>query len=127
MRVFITARYSGEENKKEVDELCAAVRTAGAEDYCFVRDEEKIDDPKLLWKRAYEEIKKSDLLLIDISDAPTGGRVLEAGIAYALRIPIIIIMKHGTEYKEFFNGIASEISYYTSIQDITPLIRRIIT
>lgn len=117
MRIFITARY--DDQRVQVDELCQAVRSAGLEDYCFVRDVPAIADPKTLWSRALSEIKRSDVLLIDVSDNPTGGRLAEAGMAFGLGIPVIVAVHSSITYKTFFDGIASLVINYHDIADIT--------
>jgi nucleoside 2-deoxyribosyltransferase len=68
-------------------------------------------------KQAEAEIKKSDALLIDITDKPTG-RTLEAGMAYSLGKKIIVIMKRGTQIKDTMRGIADLIIEYDTIEDI---------
>ena len=105
--------------------LCDSVRKAGHQDYCFVRDVEKIDDPKALWERALAEIKKSDCLLIDVSDAPSGGRVLETGIAFALRIPVVVVAKTGTTFKDIFSGVSDYIIFYDHYGDITSSLQKL--
>jgi nucleoside 2-deoxyribosyltransferase len=87
MKIFITASFRNGENKEEIEHLCGLVKTAGFEDFCFIRDVENykkaFDDPQELMQRAKDEIDKSDALLIDMTDKPTG-RAIEAGIAFAL-------------------------------------------
>lgn len=120
-RIFITASFQGVENKEEIENLCLLVKNAGFEDFCFIRDVEYykkvFDDPKDLMQRAKEEIEKSDYLLIDMTDKPTG-RAIEAGIAYALGKKIIVIMKKGTRIKDTTRGIATVIFEYEKIEDM---------
>lgn len=119
MRVFITASFG--DSKENIGKLCALVEAAGFEDFCFIRDVENyqkvFDDPKELMRRAREEIEKSDALLIDMTDKPTG-RAIEAGIAYALGKKIIVIMKKGTQVKDTARGIADVIIEYDDINDV---------
>jgi len=123
MKIYVAARFKGAENQKEIELLCEAVRRAGIEDFCFARDIEgyrkTFDSQKEIWDRTLEEIKKCDGFLIDVSDKPTGGRVVEAGIAYALSIPIFVLVHKNTPYKELFNGIAATVIHYEDISDIT--------
>lgn len=119
-RVFITASFG--DSRERIETICTAVRDAGFEDFSFIRDVERyekiFDDPKELMTRAREEIRKSDALLIDITDKPTG-RAIEAGIAYALGKKIFVIMKRGTKIKETTKGIADVIIEYDHESDIT--------
>ncbi|TSC94786.1 MAG: Uncharacterized protein CEN87_320 [Parcubacteria group bacterium Licking1014_1] len=72
-------------------------------------------------RRTKEEISKSDVLLIDMTDKPTG-RAIEAGIAYALDKKVILITKKGTQIKNIARGIASLVIEYDVIDNIvTPL------
>ena len=127
MKIYITTRFKGTENKSDIEKLCLAVRNSGVEDFSFVRDVENyqktFDNPKDLWERSLLEIKGCDALLIDVSDAPTGGRVIEAGIAYALGLPIIVIAKTGVPFKELFTGISTEVINYDEYSDIVPALR----
>ena len=126
MRVFITASFG--ESKEEIEKLCSAVKSAGLEDFCFIRDVENyqkiFNDPKELMRRSKEEIKKSDALLIDMTDKPTG-RMIEVGIAYSMGKKIIVIMKQGTQIKDTTKGIADIIVEYNKIEDITTKLKNI--
>jgi len=121
MKVFITSSFKNGENRKEIEELCAIIKESGFEDFSFIRDVENYQkvfhDPKELMKRAKEEIEKCDILLIDMTDKPTG-RAIEAGIAYALGKKIISIMKKGTKIKDTTRGISDFIIEYEKISDI---------
>lgn len=69
MRVFITAKFKGGENKSEIEHLCQLIRQADIEDFCFIRDVENyqkiFDDPKKLMQRTKQEIRKSDAMRWD--------------------------------------------------------------
>lgn len=123
MKVFVTSHFKLGENKSDIEELCAAVHAAGLVDFSFIRDIEHYQklfpDPKELWERAKTEIAACDALLIDLSDNPTGGRVVEAGIAFALNKPIFVIVKEGLTYKEVYNGIATDVITYRNYDDVT--------
>ncbi|MDO8570720.1 MAG: hypothetical protein Q7R97_04010 [Candidatus Daviesbacteria bacterium] len=122
-RIYITTSFKGTENKEETESLCSLIKEAGFEDFCFIRDIENyqkiFNNPKDLMEKAFEEIKKSDFLLIDMSDKPTG-RAIEAGIAYAIGKKIIVTMKQGTKIKDTTRGIADVIIEYNSLEDIIP-------
>lgn len=128
MKVYVTARFKGKENKAEIDELCSAVKAAGMTDVCFVRDVEHykhtFDDPKDLWARVYDEINACEAILIDVTDHPTGGRLVEAGMAFALKKRIFIVMRRGTEYKDVLNGIASTVIEYETHKHLTKELKK---
>ena len=123
MKLFITASFKGDENKQEIERICGLTKEAGFEDFCFIRDIENyqktFSDGKKLMQRAKEEIGKSDALLIDLTNKPTG-RAIEAGIAFALNKKIIIIAQKGTTMKETATGIADLVIEYSLIADIVP-------
>jgi nucleoside 2-deoxyribosyltransferase len=129
MKVYITSRFKGSaENKAYIDKLCAAVRDAGMEDFHFIRDVENyqpntFSDQQQLWASSLKHLAECDALLIDISDSPSGGRLVEAGMAYALNKPIYVIAQNGVQYKDFYNGIATVVIRYNAIGDITASLR----
>lgn len=120
-KMFITVSFRGDENKAEVEKLCELVNASGWIDFCFVRDVEKYQkiytDPKDLMKRAIDEIRKADALLIDLSDKSTS-RAIEAGMAYALGKEVIVVCKAGTMVKDPVKGIAVKVIEYENIEDI---------
>ena len=129
LKIFITASFvEGKRNKNYIEKLCSLVKEAGFEDFCFVRDVEGykqiFTDPHSLMRRARKEIEKSDLLLIDMTDKPTG-RAIEAGIAYALNKKIIVIMKKGIKIKETSKGIAYKIIEYNTLSEILETLKEL--
>lgn len=129
LRMFITASFQGMENKDEIEHLCSLVKKVGFADFCFVRDiehyQKTFNDPKELMNKAKEEIEKSDCLLIDMTDKPTG-RAIEAGIAYALGKKIIVIMKKGTQIKDTTIGISDLIIEYDNVDEIVAPLSQLI-
>ena len=125
MKIYVTSRFKGSsENKDAIEKLCSAVRDAGMEDFHFIRDIEHyrpnfFKDQKELWAASLKYLAECDALLIDISDSPSGGRLVEAGMAYALNMPIYVIVKQGIKYKDFYNGIATFIYEYEELSDVT--------
>lgn len=120
-RIFITASFQKDGNKVEIENLCSLVKSAGFEDFCFIRDIENyqhiFDDPTRLMESAKKEIEKSEYLLIDMTDKPTG-RAVEAGIAYALGKKVVVIMKRDTRIKDTIRGIATAVIEYNKLNDI---------
>jgi len=120
-RIFITASFEGGKNREEIEKLCELVRSAGFEDFCFIRDIEHyqkiFNNPVELMKRAKEEIEKSDYLLIDMTEKSTG-RAIEVGIAYALGKKVVVIMKRGTQIKDTTRGISRAVIEYNTIDEI---------
>lgn len=125
MKVYITSRFkNSDENKVAIEQLCMAVRDAGMEDFNFIRDVEHYEphffaSQQEVWAAAKKTLKECNALLIDISDSPSGGRIVEAGMAFALDKPIYVVMKKGTPYKDFYDGIAMGVFEYDEMNDVT--------
>lgn len=121
MKIYITAPFKGGDNKQEIEELCALVKRSGFEDFCFIRDVEQYQkmfhDAHELMTRAREEIERCDALLIDF-DGPASGRMIELGIAYALRKKVVLITKKGTFVKETVRGVTDWVIEYEELADI---------
>lgn len=127
MKLFITINFQKGDNKKEIEYLCWLIKEAGFEDFCFIRDVENykniFNSPQELMQRARKEISKSDALLIDMTNKPTG-RAIEAGIAYALDKKVILIAKKGTQIKNIARGIASLVIEYDVIDNIVAPLKK---
>lgn len=121
MKVFITATFKEDTNKKEIEQLCSIVNKSGFQDFCFIRDVENyqkvFNNPRKLMCRAKEEIVKCNVLLFDASEKSTG-RALEVGIAFSNNKKIIVIMKTGTVIKDTLSGVADEIITYNNLKEI---------
>lgn len=128
MKVYLATRFEGADGKRQIDMLSKAVRDAGMKDFSFIRDVENykktFDNPKDLWSRAFDEIGACDALLIDVSDRPTGGRLVEAGIAYALGKPVIVTKQPDVEYKQLFDGISATVISYHDAEDLSKQLKR---
>lgn len=127
MRLYITSSFG--DSKEQVENLCYLVKSAGFEDFSFIRDVENyqkiFNNPEDLMKRSEDEIKKSDALLIDMTDKPTG-RMIEVGMAYSLGKKIIAIMQRGTQIKGTTRGVTDEIVEYDTIEDISVKLKEIL-
>lgn len=125
MKIFITAKFKGDENKPDIEKLCAIAREAGFEDFCFIRDVEKyqrgvFSDPHELMARAREELLKCDALLIDASEhSTTGGRTIEVGMAFGHNKPVIAIAKRGIDIGVPITGTAALFIEYDNLEDIS--------
>lgn len=120
-KIYITAHFAGADNKTEIEKLCSLIKEAGYQDFCFIRDVEHYEkmfyDSRLLMKRALEELEQCDALFIDF-DGPGTGRIVELGMAYALKKKIIIVTKKGTIVRDTIRGVADLFVEYTDIAEI---------
>ena len=76
--------------------------------------------------RARDELLQCDELLIDISDKPGGGRILEAGIAFGHNKPVIVLAKRGTKISTPMAGIAAAIIEYDNVEGIQEPLRKFV-
>lgn len=127
--MYITSRFNNAvDNRESIEQLCLAVRAAGYDDFSFIRDIERFNPDhfgtqKEVWSAALDFLEECDALLVDVSDAPSGGRIVEAGMAFALQKPIYVICKSGERYKDFYKGIATKIIEYEDFGDVTEGLR----
>ncbi len=47
-------------------------------------------------------------------------------MAYALNLPIIVIVKNGVDYKDIYDGIATKVIRYEKYKDIVPELSRLL-
>jgi len=122
MKIYITAPFKGKENKEAIEKLCNTIKETGLEEFCFIRDMEKYEpifaDPQELMKKAEEELIKCDLLLIEASQKTSTGCTIEAGMAYAIKKPIVIIARTGSEISKTLLWISSIVIEYKELSDI---------
>lgn len=61
MRVYITISF-GDTTKEQIEKLCSLVKSAGFEDFCFIRDVENyqqiFNNPKDLMQRSNATFKR---------------------------------------------------------------------
>lgn len=123
MKIYITAPFKGTENKQEIEEICATIKAAGAEDFCFIRDRENYnpifsDNPPLLMQKAKEDLTACDALFIEVSQKPSNGCIIEAGMAYSMGKKIIGIAKPGSDISTTLRWILDILIEYNTIEDI---------
>lgn len=118
MKIYITASFRNWENNDEINTLCAAVRDAWFEDYCFVRDEKNYTDPYEMMNLARQRVLECDCILMNY-DWPTHGRMIEIWIAYAMQKKVIIITQKWTNIKDTVIWVSDIIIEYENINEIT--------
>lgn len=114
--------HPNHKNKKLIEELSKNIELTGYKTTVMVRDFEewgKISfTAKQLMSLTFKEISKSDILIIEFSEKGVGLGI-EAGYAFAKKIPIIVIAKEGSDISNTLKGIASKIIFYITPKDIT--------
>jgi len=129
MKVFITARFKGIENKKQIEGLCWIIRESWFEDFCFIRDVEDyqkiFNNPYDLWVKVKSEIEKCDAILIDF-DGPASGRMIELWVAFAMKKKIILIVKKDLFVKDTIIWVTNNIIQYNELEDIKKPMKKLL-
>lgn len=127
MKLFISAPVKDADNQ-DLDRLSKAIRDANLSGFCMSRDYKGdstvLDHPKDLWSLVRDEIGASDGLIIDVTHAPNDARMVEVGIAYSLRLPVIVIKKQGVEHKHLMDGLSEQVIEYENYQDLSKKLKR---
>lgn len=127
MKLFISAPVK-DTGDHSLDKLSKAIHDANLSDFCLVRDfqsdEKALDDPKGLWAVVRDEIGACDGLIIDVTHAPNDARMVEVGIAYAQRLPIIVVKKRGTEHKQLMGSVSEHVIEYDDYKDLSGQLKR---
>ena len=100
MKIHIAYKLSGTDFnllKEKLQETDKIIRELGHETFIFIRDIQNWapnGDPKIIIKKAFENVKKCDLILCIIETAEKGeGMLLESGYAKASGKKIIVASK----------------------------------
>ena len=76
-----------------------------------------------LMKLTFEKIDRCDLIIIEFTEKGVGLGI-EAGYAYAKNIPILTIVRTGSEISETLLGISTKVFFYKSIEESENLIHQ---
>ncbi len=98
MKAYLAIKYHADNaNRPRIEGISAALETCGFETVCIARDVERWGqvqlNPAELMDRSFAEIDGCDVVVVDISEKGVGVGI-EAGYAYARRIPILTIAAH---------------------------------
>lgn len=129
MKAYLAIKFHEDySDKKFIEDISQALKKADVETVVMVRDFEKWGEtrfsPQDLMKRSFEEIGKSDLVIVEYSEKGVGLGI-EAGYAYAKGIPVFVIAKTGSEISETIKGIAKSIFFYETISEIEKFAERV--
>lgn len=122
MKLFLSVPVKKSDDY-DIEKLSKSIHDARLNDYCVIRDyqgdKQVLDDPRHLWSIVRDEIGACDGLLIDVTHAPNDARMVEVGIAYSLRLPVIIVKKQGTEHKPVMDGVSEHVIEYDDYKDLS--------
>jgi nucleoside 2-deoxyribosyltransferase len=120
VRVFLSIKFhSDQRNRALIESLCAALESQGWQTCVIVRDIEQWGavefSPPALMQRTFEEIRASDLVLVEFSEKGVGLGI-EAGYAYAFGKPLVALAKSGSDLSTTLQGIASQVIWFDDIE-----------
>jgi len=113
--------YEDNRNRDEIDSLAAVLKNDGIETICIARDVEKWGDVQLssqeLMKTTFEEIDKSDLVVLEMTEKGVGLGI-EAGYAAAKGKPLVVLAKDEQKLSNTVRGIADIVIIYSQPEEI---------
>lgn len=122
--------HEGEEDKRKVDEITAALKKADIDNVVMVRDVEKYGEVKLpkganlMRDYAFPAMEKCDMLIVEFSEKGVGLGI-GAGYAAKLGIPIYVIAKTGSDISSTMRDVSSKIIFYDKPSDLTEEFKKI--
>lgn len=122
MKAYIGIKYhENYSNKSIVNKISSILEKRGYETICIVRDIESNQqikyNPHELMKLTFGKIDICDMVIIELTEKGVGLGI-EAGYAYAKKIPIITIAKTGSDISETLIGISDKVIFYDDIESI---------
>lgn len=122
MKAFLAIKYYEDmRNKNLIESICKSFESRNIETFAFARNIQKYDAKSFLGQNvmetAFEEIKKSDIFIIDASEMSIGIG-LEAGVAYCNSVPIYLIAKKDCYVSNSIKEIAKKSYFYSSPEEL---------
>jgi nucleoside 2-deoxyribosyltransferase len=125
MRVFLSIHYHEDHgNRDRIEGITAKLEQRGITIFCVARDLEQwgaihFDAPQLM-NKSFQEIEASDIVLVDLTEKGVGVGI-EAGYAFARRIPVMTIAQTGADISTTLRGISRKVLQYTNYDELTSL------
>lgn len=122
MKAFISIKYKEDgSNRKLIEDISSALEENQIESYSMFRDCQKWGDVKIepeeIMEIAFENLDDCDLFIVEFSEKGVGIGI-ETGYAYANNIPIIVVAKEGSDVSSTLRGIAKDILFYDSADEL---------
>jgi nucleoside 2-deoxyribosyltransferase len=118
LSAYVGIKYhSDHRNRPLIEQLCSALLGAGISTRLVVRDIEewgKVSmDPAQLMAETFQTIDSSDVVVIELSEKGVGLGI-EAGYAFAVSIPIVVLHRSDTDVSSTLEGIAEAVIPYSN-------------
>ena len=122
MKVYLGIKFHPDNrNRDRIELISQALSLYGCEIVCIRRDIEQWGAVQLasreLMSKTFEVIRACQLVVIDLTEKGVGVGI-EAGYAYAQRIPVITIARAGADISNTLQGISRETYLYRSVDDL---------
>ena len=130
MKAFLAIKYHADNaNRPRIEGIAAALETCGFETVCIARDVERWGqvqlDPAELMARSLAEIDGCDVVVVDVSEKGVGVGI-EAGYAYARRVPILTIAAQGADVPATLQGISREVFQYRQLGELAEFFKHLL-
>ena|SRR5579871_2744292 len=128
MRAYIGIKFHADNSNRQTIELVSHIlNSCGFETVCIQRDIEKWGavtfSPVELMAKTFEVLSSCDLVVIELTEKGVGLGI-EAGYAYAQRIPIITIAREGSDISTTLQGISQDVHLYKNREDLLEFIEK---
>lgn len=129
---FALKFHEGEEDRAKVEAIEKALNKAGITITLMARDVEKwgkaqIPEGKtLMTDYAFPAIEQCDCNIIEFSEKGVGLGI-NAGYCYAIKKPIFVIAKTGSDISTTIANLATKVVFYDKPEDLIKPFKRIVT
>ena len=122
MKAFLAVKYYDDmRNKDLIETICSRLTRQNIKVFAFARNIQNYKPCTMsgseVMKIAFNEIKSSDIFIIDASELSIGIGI-EAGVAYCNNIPIYLLANTNSYVSNSIRGIAKKSFFYNDISDI---------
>jgi nucleoside 2-deoxyribosyltransferase len=129
MKAYLGIKFHPDNrNRDMIDLISQVLGSCGFETVCIRRDIEKWGDvhlsPDELMAKTFEVICSCQLTVIDLTEKGVGLGI-EAGYAYAQRIPVITIAREGSDISSTLQGISRDVYLYRNAGDLSRFFSRL--
>ena len=123
MKAYLAIKFHENcKNRKLVEQISEALQKANFNATVMIRDYEKWGKvkftPEELMKLTFKLIRESEILVVEFSEKGVGLGI-EAGYAYAMNKPIIVIAKRESDISTTLRGIAKDVFLYDNPEELT--------
>ncbi len=131
MKIYLGIKFHEDlANKRRIEQILTILEDEGHQTACIIRDLEQWGQYRFsaseLMHKTFEIIESCHLVMIDLTEKGVGVGI-EAGYAYAKRVPILTIAQEGADISATLQGISQAIVRYQNcetLQDaIMPILR----